>query len=248
MINYRGVNNPNYRGGRFFKCLECGKEFWVSPYRFNIAKYCSIKCRNIAIGRKHKGENNPAKRQEVKEKISKNNPMKNPVVRKIWEKKMKGENNPAKRPEIKAKIREKNLHILSRFWHGPNNPFYGKRHREDTLRKIREARMRQKIPKSLTVPEKLFMKLVEKYGLPFKYTGNGSFWVGYPPINPDFIGTDGKRVVVEILGEYWHTPKEFEERKKQYAKYGFKCIGIWGHELYECKEEELVRKIRCQIS
>jgi hypothetical protein len=28
MINYRGVNNPNYRGGRFFKCLECGIGIW----------------------------------------------------------------------------------------------------------------------------------------------------------------------------------------------------------------------------
>jgi G:T-mismatch repair DNA endonuclease (very short patch repair protein) len=170
--------------------------------------------------------------------------MKNPVVRKLWEKKMKGEANPAKRPEVKEKIREKNLPILQKFWHGVNNPFYGKKHTQSALIKIREARMKQKIPTSLTAPEKRFIEICKKYNLPFKYTGDGSFWIGFPPMNPDFIGTNEK-IMIEVLGDYWHTQEEFEERRKRYAKYGFKCIGIWEHELSK-SEQEIVRKVKCQ--
>jgi len=47
-----------------------------------------------------KGENNPAKRPEVRQKISENNSMKRPEVRARFS----GERSPAKRPEVRAKI------------------------------------------------------------------------------------------------------------------------------------------------
>ena len=28
----------------FFNCLNCDNKFWVSPYHFGTAKYCSWKC------------------------------------------------------------------------------------------------------------------------------------------------------------------------------------------------------------
>ena len=245
---YKGSGNPNYRGGRFFKCLECGKEFWVIPSRFNTAKYCSRRCQNIALGRRHRGENNPAKRPEVREKISKNNPMKNPDIRKKWDKLMRGSENPAKRPEVRAKISvKKKLNNPTAFKPGKDNLFYGKKHSENALKKIRLARMRQKFPTYLTKPEKKFIKLIELHNLPFKYVGNGTFWIGYPPMNPDFVHLK-KKIAIEIFGDYWHRrpgiPKlQTEEgREAAFAKYGWKLAVIWEYELEN--EDEVIQKVR----
>lgn len=40
-------------------CLECGTEFNVVPARLKTAKYCSVKCRSLHIGRQTRGEMNP---------------------------------------------------------------------------------------------------------------------------------------------------------------------------------------------
>jgi len=50
--------------------------------------------------------------------------------------------------------------------------------------------------------EKIFMKLCRKNNLPFRYVGDGSFWIGNA--NPDFVDSNGKKICVEIFGEYWH--------------------------------------------
>lgn len=67
-----------------------------------------------------KGENNPSKRPEVREKISKNNPMKklenrlkfmgdnNPMKKLENRLKFMGDNSPMRRPEVKAKITGEN--------------------------------------------------------------------------------------------------------------------------------------------
>ena len=84
-------------------------------------------------------------------------------------------------------------------------------------------------------PEKSFIGLCSQYNLPFEYTGNGKIWIDGQ--NPDFINTDGKKQLVEILGNYWHNKEETQKRVEHYAKYGFECITIWENEL---KDENLV--------
>ena len=37
-------NIPWNKFGKFFNCLNCDNKFWVSPYHFGTAKYCSWKC------------------------------------------------------------------------------------------------------------------------------------------------------------------------------------------------------------
>lgn len=94
------------------------------------------------------GENNPAKRPDVRAKISENNAMKSPEVRK----KFQGENHPmygkhhspesidlmsrnrkgkaageqsaAKRPEVREKIRQSKLGVLRPDMMGENNPMH----------------------------------------------------------------------------------------------------------------------------
>jgi len=100
-----------------------------------------------------------------------------------------------------------------------------------------------------TAPEKKFIEICNKYNLPFKYVGDGKFWI--ENMNPDFVDVNGGKVAVEILGDYWHDeakfPKNsFDERKKRFANYGWQVIGIWEHELKEISEGEIVQKV-CQM-
>lgn len=90
-------------------------------------------------------------------------------------------------------------------------------------------------------PNKLeqgFITLCEQYNLPFKYTGDGSFWVGN--MNPDFVHITGKKITVEIFGDYWHSIDSQPNLKlfrtevgriEAYKSLGWDCIIIWEHEL-----------------
>lgn len=97
-----------------------------------------------------------------------------------------------------------------------------------------------------TKPELKFIEIINKYKLPYKYVGDGKFWL--EGLNPDFVNCDGKKICVEIFGEYWHSPllipklsyaRTFTGRMKIYKKYGWKCIILWESEL---KNEEIIMK------
>jgi len=155
------------------------------------------------------------------------------------------------RKKISQKLKGRKLHneawrqMMSKKFSSKNNPFYGKKHTEETRRKIAKKVIQLYLKgvynRKPTAPERKFIELCKKYKLPFKYVGDGSFWIGR--MNPDFIGPKNQKVVIEILGDYWHNPSEFEERKKKYYKHGFKCIGIWEHEIMK-NPEIVLEKIK----
>jgi len=86
--------------------------------------------------------------------------------------------------------------------------------------------------------EKKIMNLCKKYNLPFKYVGNGGMFID--GLNPDFIETNGKKIVIETYYSYWKiknysNTKEYEkERKKRLNKYGYEIIFL--------NEKDLERK------
>ena len=55
------------------------------------------------------------------------------------------------------------------------------------------------------------------------------------------------RMKKEILGDYWHSeakPKgNFEKRKRRFAEFGWRVIGIWENELKTLPEEEILQKV-----
>jgi very-short-patch-repair endonuclease len=87
--------------------------------------------------------------------------------------------------------------------------------------------------------EKMFIGLCAKHGLPYRFVGDGQVWINRA--NPDFINTNGKKQLVEILGRYWHTEEETAKRVAHYKRYGFECITIWEEELKN--EDAILRKI-----
>ena len=115
------------------------------------------------------------------------------------------------------------------------------------LRKIR------RIMKPPTRPELIFEDICSEKNLPFKYTGDGSLWIGKKgrkQLNPDFIEANGKKICVEIMGAWWHSPllsnKNLREsailpyREKHYKKYKWIPIFIWDTDLLRKDAEQFI--------
>ena len=108
-------------------------------------------------------------------------------------------------------------------------------------------------------PEKLLMELIKKNNLPFNYTGDGEIWFRGKTMsfNPDFLSKNPKHII-EVFGDYWHNRKDMEKRDKErletYAKYGYKTLVIWEHELTTNKygktlsKQEIINKIKVFIN
>jgi G:T-mismatch repair DNA endonuclease (very short patch repair protein) len=100
---------------------------------------------------------------------------------------------------------------------------------------LAKARRHNAHPK-MTAPEKAFMNICKKYLFPFKFVGNGALWLGNA--NPDFVHNT-KKIVVEVFGDYWHSPllrnvrynETLNGRRKQLKVEGYKLIVLWESDL-----------------
>lgn len=85
--------------------------------------------------------------------------------------------------------------------------------------------LRRRIPSSL---EEKFQKIIDKYNLPYKYVGDGSFIID--SYNPDFINVNSKKIAIEVYARYYKRRHDLsidrwkEERTKVFNRYGWKII------------------------
>lgn len=121
----------------------------------------------------------------------------------------------------------------------------GKKVSEETKRKLSKSRMghigytkgkkltkehikkclRRRIPTSL---EKKFQGILDKYNLPYRYVGNGEFFI--ERCNPDFINTNSEKIAVEVYARFYKQlngrdiERWKERRTKIFKKYGWNII------------------------
>jgi very-short-patch-repair endonuclease/DNA-binding transcriptional regulator YiaG len=76
--------------------------------------------------------------------------------------------------------------------------------------------------------EKKLIYFFDKWNLPFRYVGDGSFKIAGKC--PDFINEE-KKLVIEFYGKLWHEQKDEAERIRFFDEYGWKCLVIWSQEL-----------------
>lgn len=144
-------------------------------------------------------------------------------------------------------------------------PLKGKHHSEETKKKIglksksygffkrknRDAEFNRKRLRGLlkrpTNPEKQMMSLLDKnFPEEWKYVGNGQVLIDN--LNPDFINNKGKKLIIEVFGDYWHDPNRNwviskQERQARFNKYGFKMLVIKESELDD--EEKIINRVSC---
>lgn len=94
-----------------------------------------------------------------------------------------------------------------------------------TKESIRKALRRHPIS-SLEIK---FKSIIEKYNLPYKFVGNGNFFIEKK--NPDFINTNGNKIAIEVYARIHKEKmrnmtivKWKKEREKLFSKYGWKTL------------------------
>jgi len=250
----------------------------MEPWNKGLTKLTDIRIAKTVENRKgwHHSEKSKQKMKEVhkkqwkeSEKIGKSYEELYGIEKaKSMIEKITGDKNPAKKPEVREKIGE-----LKKG----NQNFKGKHHSQKTKEKMSEARgkyykihpeMREKrgiqlntdivIKKRLLIalkkPNNAELKLngilQNNFPSEWKYVGNGEFILGGKC--PDFLNCNGKKQVIELFGNWFHS-KEFaehfkrqyespEQRIEHYKKYGFDCLVIWESELKE--SDKIIERIR----
>lgn len=109
---------------------------------------------------------------------------------------------------------------------GINNPFYGKKHTEETIAKNRERRLFQVFPLRETYIEIAIQNALKKRSIVFT---TQKFILGRPDI---FVEPN---IAVFCDGDYWHNRSGARERdnyvNETLTKQGYKVIRLWEHEI-----------------
>ena len=129
---------------------------------------------------------------------------------------------------------------------------YTKWQKRDKVTLNRLIEIRQGIAKP-TKPERIFEEICKRNDLDFHYVGDGQLWIGKrKKLNPDFIEANGKKICVEIMGLYWHSPlfnrnlregATLEYRKRHYRRYKWQPIFIWDTDLLRKDAEDFVLSV-----
>lgn len=157
-----------------------------------------------------------------------------------------GEKNSGKHPseETKRRLREINL---------------GKHLTKETKEKIsiankklfKDEQYAKKIIETLRISPnrlELYLDFLLQNYFPdeWKFVGDGQ--VVIQGLCPDFINVNGKKQIIELFGEHWHTGNNVqyrrteEGRKKIFAQDDYSTLVIWSQELAD--ENKIIEKIR----
>lgn len=223
-------------------CLQCGRPFKVyhahQEFNPNRGKFCSVSCkaqwqRTNIHGANHPcwkdvhvkkscpicGEEFEIRRSEMKRGrgnyCSKECLYRATRLRLIYD-------NPVLRPEVRLKIKQ--------IWQNPE-------YKERTIRSILKGLLRRP-----TVLERDMISLIEKGKLSYKYTGDGSFLIGF--CCPDFINTDGEKICLEVANRFHHPAPWAEKRIAHFAKYGWKCYIFFSEGGYLLNENKVFSTLR----
>jgi len=101
-----------------------------------------------------------------------------------------------------------------------------------------------------TALEKQVLDAVEQYHLPYQYTGDGSLIIH--GICPDFVNTNNQKIVIEVFGNYFHSPKVVGNDWKRselgrvmlYNSFGFRCLILWENDIWNATLEEIAQWIK----
>lgn len=228
------------------QCIVCGtiKLYTLSQIKNGRGTFCSRKCQGKYLSEHNKGKNNPRWSEKIKricETCGKEFEI-------IFSKK------DAKYCSRECRKKER-IKCICQYC---GKVFFA---REYEVRKgnaifcsrscTRKGRMN--FPKHHTKPELIFEGICKKNNLDFHYVGDGQLWIGKrKKLNPDFIEANGKKICVEIMGAYWHSPllnRNLREtalqsyREKHYKKYKWIPAFIWDTDLLREDAEQFVLNI-----
>jgi hypothetical protein len=218
-------------------CKQCNKEFAVWSYLINIRKFCSRGCetqwqknqpgfnkgkrasfdtrRKISLSLIGSKRHTKPHTKETREKLSE-------ISRKQW---------------IDPNYRKKMESILT-INHRKASKVMKKKWQDKEFKERVLSKVLSKLIHRPTGLEKVMLEIIRKYRLPYKYTGNGDFWIGGK--NPDFININGEKKLIEVGNEFHHRGDYIEKRREHFAQYGWESFIFIQDKL---DEEEILKTI-----
>lgn len=96
-------------------------------------------------------------------------------------------------------------------------------------------------------PEQLILDYLNE-NLPGEwiYTGDFSFFLGGK--NPDFLNINGRKLLIELFGDYWHEGHNPQDRIDFFGELGFDTLVIWESELYSSPVDVMERIVKFTYS
>ena len=137
-----------------------------------------------------------------------------------------------KKPEYRENMRIKMSELRKKAWQDPI---------------LRDKMIRALIYKAPNKAEqKLFQILNHFYPDEWSFVGDGK--VILKGFCPDFININGKKILIELFGEYWHKGREKKDKQRigAFSSLGYETLVIWEKELKD--EKTLIEKISRGLS
>lgn len=235
-------------------CQHCGKGFNL-PARLlksQSGEYCSRLCANRAKANPH----DPVVRERKAKLVSitSKGRWQSPeyiarlsrVHKKLW-----------KAPEFVQMMSEAQSKSAVERWQDPEY----REHQIEAQKRSWEdpeivARRFAGFNKKPNKPEQRLIDIFSRRLPQFQYNGDFSLGILLGGLIPDFINVNGKKEVIELFGDYFHSPEVIGDDWKRselgkvmlYNSLGYRCLVIWEYELNELSEDELVEKVNESFS
>lgn len=234
--NFSGTSNPRWKGGKLkLKCSSCRKVIYKWPSRIKEKNYCSHSC--VQKGKHPSSEFKKghvtwikgkrgirlSPKTEFKKGVAPWNKGKHILLNKFSGKTYEEMYGKERADEIKKKVGIKSIGRKHTFKPTP-----------ETIRKMLIIRSPNKAEKFLN------LLLQENFPREWEFVGDGKLVIEGK--NPDFVNTNGKKLLIDLFGNHWHEESEVKPRIDTFAKYGYKTLIIWDKELKN--EKEIIEKIK----
>lgn len=210
--------------GKYIRCEQCGKEFWVKPYRLaRGVRYCSIECQAKAWQQKHITKTCEVCGAEYTVKQS-----------------LKSSRYCSKECHDKAQMKRVKAFCTICGREVERTPSWLSKNKAvlcspECYKTYFLERIVFFQSRTNTKPERILNEQTPEY---IDRTSGGQFYINLPNgkiKNPDFIvrPVNKTKKVIEVFGRYWHRPEEEQELIELYKQAGYDCLVIWEEEIYD---------------
>ena len=134
----------------------------------------------------------------------------------------------------------------NRYWLGKKRPDISALFKTDYYAKI----LHQHCCKPNLIEIKLDAILGRNFPGEWKFVGDGSVILG--GLCPDFININGKKLIIEVFGSYWHNRERrklkfnqtVEGRMEAFKVFGFHTLILWDYDIEGLPEAELINRVK----
>lgn len=248
-------NIPPYAGGELPSVVKAKLR----------AKALTPRRLEISIANLHPNGINVAKRPDIREKIAEaqRGHTANPETKqKMAEAHKKRYENPDLRQQISTTLKEfcRDPSVRQRKAKAsmgrPQSASERAKKAEASKRKWQEPEFISRIVRAWhrrpTEPELILKGILDRTLPQFQYNGDLRLGIIIGGLIPDFPNVNGKKEIIELYGDYWHSSKVIGDNWRRselgrimtYNSLGWKCLILWEHEIKHLSEDEIVEKIQ----